>query len=226
MLRVLDVEVGKEHHFEPPAQLRIVVDHGSHRMDELDDELGHDITRRGLGREDERAGGQIGLRVAFEAQIEREDVQDVEVLALVFVQALGLDVEQRIRVDHDAGALRDERREVALGGKFHLPPLLLELRIVRQRFESAELPEVAQPALAEVPADEPGKRRIAHRDEAARGDAVGDVAEFFRPQPGEIAHHRLLEQFRVEACDPIDVMTADGGEMGHADKAPVVLVNE
>ena len=53
-------------------------------------------------------------------------------------------------VDRDAGALLDERGEVALGGELHLAPLPLELRVVGQRLELAELVEVAQPAVADA----------------------------------------------------------------------------
>ena len=60
-------------------------------------QLGHEVAGRGLGAEDERARRHVGLRVALEAQVEREDVQHVQVLPLVFVQALGLDVEERLR---------------------------------------------------------------------------------------------------------------------------------
>ena len=44
----------------------------------------------------------------------------------------------------------DERGEAALGGELHLAPLLLELRVVRQRLQLAELVEVAQPAVADA----------------------------------------------------------------------------
>ena len=39
---------------------------------------------------------------------------------------------------------------------------------------------------------------IAHGDEAPRRDAVGHVAEFLRPQLGEIAQHGLLQQLGVK----------------------------
>jgi hypothetical protein len=40
----------------------------------------------------------------FETQVEREDVEHVQVLPLVFVQSLDLHIEQRFRVHDNAGA--------------------------------------------------------------------------------------------------------------------------
>ena len=45
----------------------------------------------------------------FSAVIQRDHVQDVQVLALVFVDALHLHVEHRIRVDRSIGVLRASR---------------------------------------------------------------------------------------------------------------------
>ena len=150
VLRVLDVEVREEHDLEPVAHGRVVVHDVGDGVDELDDQLGHEVAGRGLGAEDERARRHVRLRIALEPQVEREDVEHVQVLPLVFVQALDLDVEERLRIHLHAGALLDERGEAALGGELHLAPLLLELRVVRQRLQLAELVEVAQPAVADA----------------------------------------------------------------------------
>ena len=67
---------------------------------------------------------------------------------------------------------------------------------------------------------------IADGDEAARRHAVGDVAEFPRPQLGKIAQHRLFQQFRVELRDAIDGMAADARKMCHAHVARSAFINE
>ena len=170
--------------------------------------------------------GRSACGLLLEAQVEREDVEHVEVLPLVFVQALDLDVEERLGVHLHAGALLDEGGEAALGRELHRAPLLLELRVVRQRLQFAELVEVAQPAVADAVGDELGEGRIADGHEPARGDAVGDVAELLRPELGEVAHHRLLEQLGVQPRDAVDAVAADGGEIGHAHIPRAALVNE
>ena len=44
-------------------------------------------------------GCDLEARIRLEAVIQRDDVQDVQVLALVLVDALDLHVEQRVRID-------------------------------------------------------------------------------------------------------------------------------
>ena len=93
------------------AHAGIAVDDLGRRGDEPDDELGQVIARRGLAaeHEDARLHGELGI--GLQPVIEPDDVQDVEVLALVLVDALHLHVEDRGRIDDDAGALLDEAGE-------------------------------------------------------------------------------------------------------------------
>ena len=97
VLGVLHVVVGEEDDLQPIAHGGVVVHHVGDRVDQLDDQLGHEVAGRGLGAEDERARRHVGLRIALEPQVQREDVQHIQVLPLVFVQALDLDVEDRVR---------------------------------------------------------------------------------------------------------------------------------
>ncbi len=71
----------------------IVVHHLAHRVDELDDQLGHEVSRSGFAAEDKRARRDLQVGIIFQALIERDDVQDVQVLPLVFVNTLHLAVE-------------------------------------------------------------------------------------------------------------------------------------
>ncbi len=77
-------------------------------------------------------------------------------LALVFVNALHLDVEERVGRDRDAGALRDERGEPVFVRELHLAPLLLELSVVRERLQFAEPGEILQPPVADAFRDQLG----------------------------------------------------------------------
>jgi hypothetical protein len=101
------------------------------------------------------------------------------------VDALDLDVEHRRGVALDAGARGDPGGEPALVGELDGAPLLLEPGVVGQRLEPAQLVEVAQPVRADAGGDQPCEPRVAEGDEAARGDAVGDVEEPGGPQPAK-----------------------------------------
>ena len=70
--------------------------------------------------------------VLLQAVIKGDNVQDVQVLALVFVEALDLDVEQRFGIDPDAGLFLDEAGQIPLVFQFDLSPALLKFGIVGQ----------------------------------------------------------------------------------------------
>jgi hypothetical protein len=62
-------------------------------------------------------------------------VQDVEVLALVLVDALHLHVEEALRVDLDPQPALHHRRQRALVGGLDLPPALAEGAVLDQGLE-------------------------------------------------------------------------------------------
>jgi len=155
-LGVLDVVVGKENHLQAAAHRRVVIDPVAGGGDELDDALGQEVTGGGFAGENEGACRHCGLRILEEPQIQRENVEHVEVLALVLVDALDQHVEKRFRIDADAGARRYQRRKPPLVGKLHLAPLLLEFGLVCKRFEQAQPGQIAQPAPTDARRDQLG----------------------------------------------------------------------
>ena len=100
-----DVEVRQEHDLQTAGDVGIVVDDGRDVVDELDDELRHPVARRGLGPEDDGPRDDAGRRIGLDSVVERDDVQQLQMLALVLVQALDHHVEQGGRVDRDAGPI-------------------------------------------------------------------------------------------------------------------------
>ena len=110
-LAELHVVIGQKDHLEPAAHQRIGVDGLADGVDELDDELGHAIAGRGLAAKDEGARHHLRVRVVLDALVEREDVQHLQVLALVLMQALDQHVEHGFGIDGDAQAV------VNVGGK-------------------------------------------------------------------------------------------------------------
>ena len=83
------------------------------------------VAGRGLAAEDECARLHLGVGVGFDAVVQRHDVQHVEMLALVLVDTLDLHVEQRFRIDRDAG------RAPHVGGQILLDRALDETPFAR-----------------------------------------------------------------------------------------------
>ena len=102
-----------------------MVDHLADRVDQLDHELGHVIAGRRLAAEDEGARDDGVVGVLLDALVEADDVQQVQMLALVLVHALGLDVEQALRVHRDPGVLFQPDGQVAFGRGLDLAPARL-----------------------------------------------------------------------------------------------------
>ena len=191
MLGVFHIIIGEKYHFEPAAHIGVVIDKLGDGVDKLDNELGHSITRRGLAAENKCASGYIGLRIFLERQIPRKDMEHIEMLPLVLMDAFCLNIEERVGFDFDAGTLFDQRGKTAFGGEFYFTPELMELGIIRKSFELAELVKVTQPAIADSTADKRRQLRITDRDEPPRRNAIGNIAELLRPHLGKILHHQL-----------------------------------
>jgi hypothetical protein len=166
------------------------------------------------------------LRAALQPQVERQDVKQVEVLALVFVDAFHLHVEQRTGIDGDAGAREHLVGQPTFVGEFHRAPLRAEFRIIGAGFQFRELGQVAGPALAGRLGDQLAEVRIGQRHETPRGHAVGDVGELPRPQRGEVGEHGLLEQLRMQFGDAVHRVAADAGEVRHTDIARTAFIDQ
>ena len=204
----------------------IRVDAGAHGVDRLDDGLGEVIARGGLGGEDEDTRDDVEVRVLDQAAVEGEDMQQVEVLALVLVQALDLDVEEGVGRNQDPALALDLRGEEHLVLPLDRHELRLEGRLIGPFLELAELVEVAHPAVANLARDEGGEAEIAGAEPAARRDAVGHVDETAGEQRVEFREEVGAEQARVQLGHAVDSVGAHDGQVGHADQLGAALFNE
>ncbi len=94
MLGVLDIVVWKEHDLEPVTYNRIIIDDLGESVNELDNEFCHDVSGGSFSAKNKGARGHVSSGVTFESQVERENMQHVEMLPLVFVDSLRLDIEE------------------------------------------------------------------------------------------------------------------------------------
>ena len=92
-----DFIVFNEDHLELVLHLRVGVHKIGNGDDERNDLLGQIIACGGLGREDECLRIDRLFRVILDIVVKRQDMQDIQQLPLVFMQALDLHVEDRIR---------------------------------------------------------------------------------------------------------------------------------
>ena len=145
-LRKRDAVVGQEDDANPAAEALIAVDVFPDDVDRADDVLRDVVARSGLGGEHEDPRMDVQRRVLQQAAVQGQDVQQIEVLPLVFVQALHLDVEDRVRGNLDPAFAFDQRGQVDLVVALHRQELAAEAGIVREALEPAKPGEVADPA--------------------------------------------------------------------------------
>src|SRR5664279_3427755 len=128
-LGVLHVEVGNEDDGEEVLRDGVAPDGLSDGGGQADDQLRHLLGGRRLPREDEGARRNARHVAAEDALIEPDDVQQIELLPLVFVNALALRVEERVWVDGTAHRALDPPGQALLVGLLHGAPALPEPRV-------------------------------------------------------------------------------------------------
>ena len=195
---------------------RIAVDHLGHLADQGDDALGHEVARRRLAADQYAAGSPVRVLAILQAGVEVDHMEDVEELALVFVDALHLDVEQGIRVEVDTAVLLHQGRQAHLVGPLHLVPALSEGRLAGMPGQAAQLVEMSHPGLADGLVDQLAQAWIGRGQPAPLGDAVGLVVELVGPELVELLEQALLEQVGVQFGNAVHREAADDGEIGHA----------
>ncbi len=103
LLRQGDPVVLQENHLELILADGVPVDLGGQGVDELDDLFGHMIAGGGLGPEEEGLGREVHVGIVPQLLVQAHDMQHVEQLALILVQALHLYVEDGVGVEDDPG---------------------------------------------------------------------------------------------------------------------------
>ena len=221
-----DVEVREEHDLQATAHIGVGIEHVGHRAHQLDDQLGHVVARRRLAAEDECARHDIEAGIGLQPAVEGEDVKDVEVLSLVLMDALDLDVEQGVGIDHRPCAILDDFGQAKLVAPLHAAPTLAELRIARARLQPAQRIELGRPGVAELFGDQFGESGIAQHQKATRGHSVRYVDKPVGIHLDPVRQNQTLQEIGVKRGDAVDGMASDAGEIGHSHVAAAVLVDQ
>ncbi len=222
----LDVVVRDEHDFQRAPGVRIGIDDFPHRVDQLDDELGHRVAGCSLAAEDEgsRRGHQVG--VFLELPVEVHDVEHRQMLTLVLVNTLDLNVEHRVEIRLDLHELQSLLRSNPLTCGLDGPPLRLKIAVIREPLQPAQLVQIGYPRLADVVGDQLRELRVGECHETAGRHSIGLVVEFSGVELVEVAHDAGLQQVGVEGGDSIDGEAADGGEVGHTHGAAATVIDQ
>ena len=147
-------------------------------------------------------------------------------LALVFVQALYLNVEHRVWIDLYSAFVLYDFGHALLVFELYAHELLLEAFVVRVFFENAYCVQILRPAHAfNLCVYQSREARVACFKPSARGDAVCFVVEFFRREIVEAAQDAVFEKLRMQRSNPVYTEAADHREIRHADHFRRTLFN-
>ena len=173
-----------------------------------------------LCSEEEGLGGEVHVGVIPQLVIQVDDVQDVEQLALVLVEALYLDVENGVGIQHHAvlpGHIGGEAALVLpLDGLQSVQDGLVIL-VLLQVPDGIGMEEVVIPA-GTLP-NQSVQLGVDLGQPAAVVHAVGDVLELLRTHGVGVMEHILLQNIRVEGGDTVDGVAGAYAQIGHPDLA-------
>ena len=110
----LTYKIREKDHLQAVRCVRVVVYDSRRQGDELDDQFCHEVAGGRLAAEYNGPGRSVDGRIVLQPPVKRNDVQDIQVLPLVFVDALRLNIKDGFNIDSDAGPLLDEAGKVRL----------------------------------------------------------------------------------------------------------------
>src|SRR5437868_12733076 len=104
-------------------------------MNQLDDQLRHEVARRGFAREEKSARLNRHRAIFDDLPVAMDHMQDIEKLPLVLVHALDLHIEHRLRIDRDSRELLRQLRERKLVAALHRAEAIEETAVVGEELE-------------------------------------------------------------------------------------------
>ncbi len=119
----------------------------------------------------------IEVWVLEQAAVESQDMEQVQMLAFVFVEAFDLDIEDGGRVHIYAAFVLDDFGQVHFVLVFDGHEGIAEPGVFGEGLEASELVNIANPTIADSGGDEVAEAWVGGLEPAARGDAVGFVVE-------------------------------------------------
>ena len=187
----------------------------------MDDVLGGYVRRGGLCAEDAHEG-HCGLMTGLDFQIQMNQEQQVQLLALVFVQALGLNGEHGHGVDGDTLVLVQPFGKRGLVFQLDGGKARQEGNIIGEGQQLFKFGRILLEAAADVFFDQACQFGIALEQPSAEGDAVGLVVELLGLECAEMLQLTVLQDLAVQRCNAVDAVGKMNVHVRHVHGVPLV----
>ena len=145
----------------------------------------------------------------------RDGLQHIHQLALVFVDALDLHVEQSVRIDHHPGFMPDPAGNRLFVQSLGSGEFALKARVGHMRFQQAQLVQIIDPGLADGAGYQPGQRSVAHLQPAAWRDTIGLVDDPPGMQCVQFREQVLLDKVGMQRRNPVDLVRHHKSQLAH-----------
>ena len=203
-----DAVVGAHEDAEFVCHRRVVVDNFGDVVDEFDVEFGGGVAGGCFSAEEDDARDAVGVGVGLEFAIEVDDVEQIQELALVFVDALDLNVEEHVAGDVEGEVFFDEALFVFL---FDGNEAVEDGIVVGECFEFFEIFAVRNPRIADFFAQKVGETGVCRDHPTTRRDAVRLVVEALGEELDEIGEEVGFDEVGVDLRDAVDGVRSDDG---------------
>ncbi len=190
-------------------------------MQEFDDSLGAPVAGGRLGAEQVGGGVKFADAAVPDAEIGVQNREAVQQLALVLVQALGLDVENGAGVQTEMLFAPDVVGELLFLCALYGEELPARPGVAGERLQAGDLGKIRDPAAPDALREKGGQLPVAQGQPAPLGHAVGLVAEALRVQRVPLGQHAGLEELRVDFRHAVGRMRPVNGHAGHVDAPPL-----
>lgn len=230
-LSLRDIVILQKDNLQEVANILIIVDDSANTVNEVDDSLGHPVSRCCLSTEDGHSRSKLlaFLRChCFDGKISVNDSKDVHLLTFIFVYTLDLDVEQSSRVDSHASRSLDVLGQSDLVGIFDLCPFLLELLVIDELLEFVEDAEILKiTKTTSLAGNELRESGIGLVQPTSWSDSISDIGELvWAKNLYEILENSGLDKIGVKLGNTIDLMGTNNGQISHADHLRLGLLDD
>ena len=145
-----------------------------------------------------------------------QDLQRVQVLALILMQALDLHIEQRLGIDGDAPLVLQVAGKILLVQPLDLGQLPQAFLVVHIGAQAGQQVKIVQVSITDAVADKAIQAWVGLHQPAAAGNAVGHIAELLRHQPVKLVEQVVLQDLTVQLGNAVDVVAAHHAQVCHA----------
>ena len=193
-----NIVVGGENDLQIILGHRIIVDDSGSVIDQVNDLLGHHITRCCLTAEDLDARRPFLVRIFLDLVPQGDGLEQVHQLAFVFMDTLDLDIQDGVRADVDLVFLIEPGEETLLVRLFCCTEFLLETLVFSKGHQLFKALEIIRPVRTDGFVDQIAQRFVAVIQPAARCNAVGLVDNPARIDLVQIPEDRFFDKLGMQ----------------------------